>query len=80
MSMQAPTRQPCPICRREARPRPENKSFPFCSSQCKLIDLERWLEGSYRLPGPPIESTAQDDMGSVTWEDSSQSGRDKEEE
>jgi uncharacterized protein len=47
----------CPICRKEARRRPENAAFPFCSSQCKLVDLGRWLDGSYRVPGPPIEST-----------------------
>jgi uncharacterized protein len=47
----------CPICQKEARPRLENAAFPFCSPQCKLVDLGRWLDGSYRVPGPPVEST-----------------------
>jgi endogenous inhibitor of DNA gyrase (YacG/DUF329 family) len=25
--------------------------FPFCSRRCRLIDLGRWLEGEYRIPG-----------------------------
>lgn len=29
--------------------------LPFCSRTCKLADLGRWLEGSYRIPGPPLE-------------------------
>ena len=47
----------CPICRKEARRRPDNAAFPFCSPQCKLVDLGRWLDGNYRVPGPPLEST-----------------------
>jgi endogenous inhibitor of DNA gyrase (YacG/DUF329 family) len=23
--------------------------FPFCSKRCKLIDLGRWLDGTYSL-------------------------------
>ena len=42
----------CPICARAVAPRVENKSFPFCSSNCKLVDLGRWLDGSYRMPAP----------------------------
>lgn len=29
--------------------------LPFCSRACKLADLGRWLDGSYRIPGPPLE-------------------------
>ncbi|AUX21058.1 hypothetical protein SOCEGT47_015360 [Sorangium cellulosum] len=47
----------CPICRKSAGPRPENPAFPFCSAQCKLVDLGRWLDGSYRVPGPPVSSS-----------------------
>lgn len=47
----------CPICRKSAGPRPENPAFPFCSPQCKLVDLGRWLDGGYRVPGPPVSST-----------------------
>jgi len=45
----------CPICAREVVPQ-EGESygpaFPFCSPACKLIDLSRWLDGAYRIPGP----------------------------
>jgi hypothetical protein len=41
-----------------AGPRPENRAFPFCSPQCKLVDLDRWLEGSYRVPGEPDTSSS----------------------
>ena len=40
----------CPICRRPAAPRAENKAFPFCSGRCKQIDLAKWLTGEYRIP------------------------------
>jgi endogenous inhibitor of DNA gyrase (YacG/DUF329 family) len=25
-------------------------AWPFCSSRCQLIDLGRWLDGSYAIP------------------------------
>jgi uncharacterized protein len=53
--MPARTRHPCPICGRDAPPGPAT-SFPFCSPACKLVDLGRWLDGKYRVPGPPLES------------------------
>jgi endogenous inhibitor of DNA gyrase (YacG/DUF329 family) len=38
----------CPICRREAFA--EGNPFrPFCSERCKLIDLDNWLAGRYRI-------------------------------
>ncbi|MFT3771148.1 MAG: DNA gyrase inhibitor YacG [Minicystis sp.] len=58
--MEARASHPCPICGRPAPPReaePKNPAFPFCSPACKLLDLGRWLDGSYRVPGPPVEST-----------------------
>jgi hypothetical protein len=56
----------CPICALGVAPRAENKAFPFCSNNCKLVDLGRWLDGSYRMPeaddggdpGVPHEPTA----------------------
>jgi len=29
--------------------------FPFCSQRCRLVDLGRWLDGEYRIPGPPLD-------------------------
>jgi endogenous inhibitor of DNA gyrase (YacG/DUF329 family) len=37
----------------QGAPRPS--AFPFCSPACKLVDLGRWLDGDYRIPGPPVE-------------------------
>lgn len=50
----------CPICRREAAPRAENADFPFCSERCRLLDLGRWLDASYRIP---VESADADEDG-----------------
>jgi hypothetical protein len=41
----------CPICRREVQ-REANRTFPFCSRRCKLIDLGKWLGEEYRIAGP----------------------------
>lgn len=40
----------CPICDAAAKPRAENKLFPFCSPRCKTIDLGKWLSEDYRVP------------------------------
>lgn len=37
----------CPICGKPADP-----TFkPFCSQRCRQVDLNRWLSGTYRIPG-----------------------------
>jgi uncharacterized protein len=43
------TARPCPICGKPA-------SFaerPFCSRRCADVDLHRWLNGAYQVPGKP---------------------------
>ncbi|RWR11051.1 DNA gyrase inhibitor YacG [Paenirhodobacter populi] len=37
----------CPICHKETDP----KYRPFCSKRCADIDLAKWLNGSYVIPG-----------------------------
>jgi endogenous inhibitor of DNA gyrase (YacG/DUF329 family) len=37
----------CPICGKPAAP----ESDPFCSPRCRDVDLNRWLSGSYVIPG-----------------------------
>ena len=32
-------------------PRPVNRSSPFCSDRCRLVDLAKWLGEEYRVPG-----------------------------
>jgi endogenous inhibitor of DNA gyrase (YacG/DUF329 family) len=34
---------------------------PFCSERCKMEDLRRWLTGEYRVPGEPLDQTAEAD-------------------
>jgi uncharacterized protein len=50
----------CPICKAEAEPRARNRTYPFCSPRCQLVDLSKWLEGDYRVPVAP-----QDGYGEV---------------
>ena len=42
-----PAAKPCPICGKPATP----ESRPFCSERCRDVDLNRWLSGSYVVPG-----------------------------
>jgi endogenous inhibitor of DNA gyrase (YacG/DUF329 family) len=37
----------CPIC---GKP-PSQQTLPFCSPRCRDVDLNRWLTGSYVVPG-----------------------------
>jgi endogenous inhibitor of DNA gyrase (YacG/DUF329 family) len=39
--------RPCPICGKPA----VEASKPFCSERCRDVDLNRWLSGSYAIPG-----------------------------
>jgi endogenous inhibitor of DNA gyrase (YacG/DUF329 family) len=47
----------CPICDlwMHGQGPKEWPQWPFCSERCKLIDLGRWLGGSYRLDSTPKE-------------------------
>jgi endogenous inhibitor of DNA gyrase (YacG/DUF329 family) len=56
----APDRSPrCPTCGRSAA-WPANPARPFCSIACKLVDLGRWLDGGYRVPGEPLPGAPHD--------------------
>jgi endogenous inhibitor of DNA gyrase (YacG/DUF329 family) len=37
----------CPICGRPAA----KDALPFCSPRCRDVDLNRWLTGTYVVPG-----------------------------
>jgi uncharacterized protein len=43
--------KPCPICGKPAT----ETSKPFCSERCRDVDLNRWLSGSYVVPGKPTD-------------------------
>ena len=41
----------CVFCRR----RPIDPAWrPFCSERCKLQDLARWADGTYRIPADQL--------------------------
>jgi len=44
----------CPICDKpmDGQGPKEWPEWPFCSRRCQLIDLGRWLGGSYRIETP----------------------------
>ncbi|MFH1109149.1 MAG: DNA gyrase inhibitor YacG [Planctomycetota bacterium] len=52
----------CPICRKTvAVERKEDAPFrPFCSPRCKLVDLGRWLDGTYSVSEPAAPSDLED--------------------
>jgi endogenous inhibitor of DNA gyrase (YacG/DUF329 family) len=49
----------CPICNKVVAHR-ENPYRPFCSERCKLIDLDNWFSGRYRIPvnGAQVSQTS----------------------
>ena len=42
----------CPICRKESKPREENRAFPFCSGRCRMVDLGNWFGEAYVVSRP----------------------------
>jgi endogenous inhibitor of DNA gyrase (YacG/DUF329 family) len=50
----------CVICDRElpGGSRTDSPFFPFCSERCRLIDLGRWLSGSYYITAEGREETS----------------------
>ncbi len=53
-------RRRCVICGR-----PQDPAWrPFCSKRCQMVDLGRWLQGRYRLPGDePLAPEAVEEGG-----------------
>ncbi len=49
--------RPCPTCKRPADLSKENRARPFCSERCQLLDLGRWFDGDYVVPGEPAVDT-----------------------
>ena len=43
----------CPTCGKPVEWK-KNPFRPFCSERCQLVDLGRWVEGEYRVPGEPL--------------------------
>jgi endogenous inhibitor of DNA gyrase (YacG/DUF329 family) len=49
-------KRPCPECGKPSA----RETYPFCSERCKNIDLNRWLSGSYVLPGAEEDGSPED--------------------
>ncbi|MFO7765500.1 MAG: DNA gyrase inhibitor YacG [Pelovirga sp.] len=49
----------CPYCGAETSWQ-GNPSRPFCSERCRLIDLGRWDNGEYVVPGEKQEENPAD--------------------
>lgn len=47
---------PCPICGKPSQARFQ----PFCSARCSDVDLNRWLKGTYVIPGKPVTDEEED--------------------
>ena len=43
--------KPCPTCGKPST----REAYPFCSTRCADVDLNRWLSGQYVVPGRPLE-------------------------
>lgn len=50
----------CPRCGRRVDWQ-GNPHRPFCSETCRLIDLGRWADESYRIPGEKTETEKEED-------------------
>lgn len=46
----------CPIC---GKPQAQ-ATRPFCSSRCRDVDLNRWLKGTYVIPGRDDEADGEE--------------------
>ena len=44
----------CPTCKTTftLAPKADAPIRPFCSERCKMVDLGRWLDGTYRVSDP----------------------------
>jgi hypothetical protein len=48
----------CPSCQKH----PADPAWrPFCSRRCKLLDLARWADGTYRIPGKRVPAPPEAD-------------------
>jgi endogenous inhibitor of DNA gyrase (YacG/DUF329 family) len=63
----------CVFCRR----RPADPQWrPFCSERCRVQDLARWADGTYRIPAEPAD--ASDEEGREAGRDGDRTPREPE--
>ncbi len=60
----------CPSCKKtlSVRRKEDARFRPFCSERCKMVDLGRWLDGTYKITEPTsateIEESSSDEKES----------------
>ena len=52
----------CPSCNKVVTDA-MNEARPFCSLRCRQIDLGRWLNDEYRIPGSEADGTEEAAVG-----------------
>ena len=56
----------CPTCRKPVTvaDKADLPFRPFCSKRCKMVDLGRWLDGTYAIhePAAPAATTIPEDL------------------
>jgi len=66
-------RRTCPTCGRTTGNLPPElrRYLPFCCQRCQLIDLGRWFDEQYRIPGEPSGQDMPEPPEAAGREDSS---------
>ncbi len=49
--------RPCPVCGAMS----VKNDHPFCSRRCAGLDLGRWLNGAYSIPGPATSQKSENE-------------------
>ena len=56
----------CPTCDMQVEVKMSNKSLPFCSERCRLIDLGRWLNEEHALPCEAADENEESTEGATS--------------
>lgn len=55
----------CPQCKKSVSWQ-GNSDRPFCSERCRLLDLGRWADESYRIAGKSQDALADENVVHIT--------------
>ena len=51
----------CPQCKKPVSWQ-DNPDRPFCSERCRLVDLGRWADESYRIAGKSQDALSEENI------------------
>lgn len=51
----------CALCYKSMENMKVNKFYPFCSSRCRMADLDRWVKGDYQISGNEDNKISQEE-------------------